>query len=881
MRTYRLLCLCAGLLALSALSAFAQYSEITYQGRLLSNGAGANGQYYLQYRLFDAETGGSELCFNRITIQLAGGMFTAQMPLPLAAFTGADRWLDLAVSPDDVGAHYVQITPRQKLTPTPFALYAYKSQWSGLSGIPEEFQDGIDDVGPTYNAGIGLELVAGEFRLANLGVTSEHLAGGAVTSGKLANRAVGTIALDLNAVTADRIENLAVTTAKLADGAVTGEKIPNGALTAAHFPANTFWSATGNSGTTGGTHFIGTTDNQPLDFKVNSIRALRLATNSVLSTPNLIGGHMSNAVTAGAQGIVIGGGGASGSSNRVTDDYGVVAGGIGNQAGDNAGTIIDHAYATVSGGQLNIASGIYATVPGGNRNTAAGAYSFAAGGQAKANHAGTFVWADTTGTDFASTSTRQFLIRAYNGVGINCNDPAYALDVAGIIRARDGGFQCPDGTILSSATVRGDVSGTLPSLTLGAGTVTTTKLADQAVTAAKIANNTITGSQLAAGAVAGSVIADGAITPSKVFDGTCLSEIRDDDGAGSTLDADLLDGHDSSYFSAGGHTHGNTYWAIGGNTLAAQAVIGTLNDYPLTVKVNNERVLYIEFSRASPNIIGGHWANWAADGTSGATIGGGGQTYTSNWITDSYSTIGGGEDNRAGDNAGTFIDAAYATVGGGKSNQANGLYATVPGGLANYASGKYSFAAGRRAKAYHDGSFVWGDSSDVNLATTAANQFIVRAGGGIWLGTNSSPSIPAGTFLNTSTGAYLTSGGAWTSTSDRNVKTDIVPVDGDAILRKLAVLPISTWTYRAEPGVRHLGPMAQDFAAAFQLGNNDKAITSIDSEGVALAAIQALNRRVMADNAALRAQVAELQQRLTRLDRLEARLRALERAAAR
>jgi hypothetical protein len=81
--------------------------------------------------------------------------------------------------------------------------------------------------------------------------------------------------------------------------------------------------------------------------------------------------------------------------------------------------------------------------------------------------------------------------------------------------------------------------------------------------------------------------------------------------------------------------------------------------------------------------------------------------------------------------------------------------------------------------------------------------------------------------------------------SDRNLKKNIAPADTDAILRKVSELPISTWTYLDEPSaVRHLGPMAQDFRASFGLGNDERTYHSIDAHGVALAAIQALERVV-------------------------------------
>ena len=82
-------------------------------------------------------------------------------------------------------------------------------------------------------------------------------------------------------------------------------------------------------------------------------------------------------------------------------------------------------------------------------------------------------------------------------------------------------------------------------------------------------------------------------------------------------------------------------------------------------------------------------------------------------------------------------------------------------------------------------------------------------------------------------------------------------VDGFEILEKLAQLPISTWNYKSDPpSVHHLGPMAQDFAAAFGLGDSDRVINMVDANGVLMVAVQALYRRVQS----LEAEVAALRE---------------------
>jgi hypothetical protein len=277
------------------------------------------------------------------------------------------------------------------------------------------------------------------------------------------------------------------------------------------------------------------------------------------------------------------------------------------------------------------------------------------------------------------------------------------------------------------------------------------------------------------------------------------------------------------------------------------------------------------------NAVGGGYNNLASDlystvgggyhnGATGqdSTVAGGaensaGNTYSAvgggfnNQASGAYAIVGGGQDNRAG--------ALDATVAGGRGNWATGNYSTVPGGIFSTASGPFSLAAGTWAKATQTGSFVWGDFQQVDLTSPAANTFTVRASGGIWLGTNSSPSIGANRFIDTSTGAYLSSAGAWTNNSDRTRKHDLQPLNTRRVLEKVARLPITSWSYKAEqPSVRHIGPMAQDFYAAFGLGLDNKHIGTIDEGGVALAAIQGLYRQNL-----------RLQARVTRLERALAR----------
>ncbi|MBU0508783.1 tail fiber domain-containing protein [bacterium] len=298
-------------------------------------------------------------------------------------------------------------------------------------------------------------------------------------------------------------------------------------------------------------------------------------------------------------------------------------------------------------------------------------------------------------------------------------------------------------------------------------------------------------------------------------------------------------GNDASgYVAAVGGGYGNTasrwYTTVGGgwgNEASAQcATVGGGNQ-------NRATVLGAE-------VGGGYW-NSAVDTC--ATISGG----YNNYASAEYSTVGGGRYNRARGN--------YAVIAGGggdswaDSNSASGNYSAIPGGRQNVAAGRYSFAAGRRAKANHDGSFVWADSTNSDFASSAINQFNVRASGGVRIATTTAGNV----------GVKLDNGdSAWEVLSDSTKKTNRRAANTEEILAKVAQLPIEEWNYKHQDASnRHVGPMAQDFWSLFHLGDDSLSISTIDPDGIALAAIQELAKQVNAlkeENQSLRTQVQTL-----------------------
>lgn len=184
----------------------------------------------------------------------------------------------------------------------------------------------------------------------------------------------------------------------------------------------------------------------------------------------------------------------------------------------------------------------------------------------------------------------------------------------------------------------------------------------------------------------------------------------------------------------------------------------------------------------------------------------------------------------------TTASGMYSTAMGFGSG-AGGAHSTAMGYL-TVASGDYSTAMGANAWSNSfSHSFIYSDNSNSTVTeNTANNQFMVRASGGFVFYTST----------DTTTGATLPNGsGSWSALSDRNAKDSVRQVDTREVLERVVSIPLNTWRYKTQDSkYRHMGPMAQDFYAAFHLGESDTGIDTVDADGVALAAIQGLNAKV-------------------------------------
>lgn len=356
-------------------------------------------------------------------------------------------------------------------------------------------------------------------------------------------------------------------------------------------------------------------------------------------------------------------------------------------------------------------------------------------------------------------------------------------------------------------------------------------------------------------------------------------------------------------------------WSRTGNsgTDPASNFLGTRDARALEVRINNQRALRLEPAARSPNVIAGHSGNLAGPGVVGATIGGGGGQFD-------------GDDVRP-----NRVYADFGAVVGGWNNNVldPAPFGTVVGGRGNIASAPATLAAGVQALALHSNAFVWSDGRDGDFSSTTEAEFAVRAAGGLrlvsdrgvvlhpadsplitrgWDTFTSGPKaglgrwglfmenshlvagIPAlrdrffqvakyasdGTrqgLLTVDNAGNVSLAGTLNQGSARDRKQDIAPVDPAEVLARVVSLPVSRWRYREDPETTHVGPMAEDFHAAFGVGGDERHISAVDADGVSLAAIQGLNQKLEAE---LRGKEVRLRRLEEGNDALLRRLEALE-----
>ena len=257
----------------------AQGTGFTYQGRL-NDGAGlATGIYDLRFTIYDAASSGSVVSgpVTSSATPVTNGLFTVLLDFGPGVFTGSSNWLQIAVRTNGAGS-FTLLIPRQQLTPVPNAIYAETASAAGLYGTISG-----SSLSGTYSNAVTLDN------------------GGNTIDGSFYGQFFG---------------------ATFVGGNFVGNFIGTGS------GINDVWHTGGNLGTTPAANFVGTTDNQPVEVRVNNQRVLRLepAVDGTGFLPNVIGGK-DNYVVPGTTGGFIGGGGGNGLSNTIASTEGVIAGG--------------------------------------------------------------------------------------------------------------------------------------------------------------------------------------------------------------------------------------------------------------------------------------------------------------------------------------------------------------------------------------------------------------------------------------------------------------------------------------------------------------------------------------------------------------------------
>ena len=867
-----------GLPELLVSPAAAQTGSVTYQGRIDNALTPPDGLYDLQIQLYDAPQAGlpASGLLLAVGVPVTNAFFSVIGDFGLDPFSGAARWLEIAYRTNSSGGGFQTNATRIPLTSTPYAIQASRAvsvsgpiAATNLTGVVADALLSPNVALVAGNNGFtGTNNFIGRVNLTNAnnqlaGTFSGNLSGGTLagngggitnlTGGNLVTGSVLASAL-ANGQVVKSLNGLKDVVSLVAGSNVTLNLSGGGiTISAVSGPVGPSWGLSGNSGT-GPWSFLGTADNQPLELRVNNSRALRIEPAST-GEANMIGGLSSNAVAAGVWSAVIAGGGEakSGGSNFVASSYSSIGGGRRNTIGSGASDSV------IGGGLQNSVLAPQSLVASGFGNVIAtnSASSVIVGGYQNAVQSGSSYVTINGGVANSSAANYSMIGGgAYNMVQVGANQAAVVGGYLNLVQSNS-----PNSVVVGGA------------------------------------NNTISNTASYA-----------------VIIGGYLNNV----GAGAQMST-IGGGRQNALLATHGVIGGGYGNIIGSNS--PSAVIG--GGSGVGIQAN-----------AGYSAIGGGLANVIQSGAQYAAIAGGVQNTIG--TNAQQAAVLGGYLNRIGTNA------LNAVIAGGASNTIsnNASFATVLGGNQNTAGGVNSLAAGNRAKANHLGSFVWGDSTVADWSSTAPNQFLVRANGGVGIGIASpqsalhvagtitatnfvgsgagltnlslsavnlasslSPSqipnldaskvasgvfgpaqIPAldATIINTGTFAEarlgtnvaLLSGSpvfagpvvapAFNYASDRNLKQGFKAIVGEELLEKVISLPITRWVYKNDPDAEHIGPMAQDFHRAFAVGGgDDKHISAVDANGVALAAIQLLVEK-------LRAKDAELGELRRRLERLEA-----------
>ncbi len=853
----------------SALStAQAQDTAFTYQGQLQSNESPANGAYDFRFRLASDPLANNYVGSSFLTngIPVSNGLFTVTIDFGAGIFTGSNYWLEVDVRTNGATS-YAVLNPLQALTPTPYAVFAGGVNAAGLSGtLPPASLSG------TYNGAVNLTNSGNNFSGNGAGLLS--LNASQLTNGTVPAAALGHAwQTSGNAGTSPTNGNFVGTT----DNHPLELWINQSRAFRLEPDTNNF----------GAPNVIG---GAPNNFVDPGIIGATIAGGGVLNysaTGGFEPGPGPNHVSA-IWGTIGGG-----RRNTVAADHSFIGGGHDNLiqplaydsaiGGGSFNTInSNYSESVIAGGEFNTVGGFGSTIGGGENNTIQNNtyLSVIAGGDASRIETNASYGVIGGGTD----NTIQ--INAYEatiggGYENTIQTNAYLSVIAG-----GGASTIEAGAIY--AVIGGGADNTIQinayDATIGGGDENTIQTNANQATIGGGDGNTILAGSIIATIAGGSFSKTG--SPYTTIGGGASHSIGTNSNSGTI---------------SGGYDHiisDNTYDAtIGGGS---SHFIGTNSAYST---ISGGRVNVIGDNATSSTIAGG-LENSVQPGALYASLGGG----TLNNISGGYATIPGGWGNSAAgqysfaagqyaqaDYDGAFVWSDASTATPYSSTTSNQFAVRATGGVqfdtfgagmkvdrqpvaitsANQTfTGANTFAnsvqignasapyqhlsmSGGNSTGFLYGSYPkWGDGIHLGYnyyANAVGADQIPNAGGGtsrisanygeIVLAVGDVGNPPTSVMLD-ATLAGVTVYGTFNNLSDRKAKQDFAPVSPSHILEEVAQLPVSEWSYKTDPGTRHIGPVAQDFYSTFKIGTDDKHIAPIDEGGIALAAIQALNQKV-------------------------------------
>jgi hypothetical protein len=852
-------------------------TAFTYQGRLQQAGGPASGLYDFQFSLWDANTAGAPVgaLQTASAVGVTNGLFTVGLDFG-SVFDGNARWLEIAVRTNG-GDVFTTLAPRQALNPTPYTLFAANA--SALGGqSPGAFAPASGSAAYVAKAG---DTMSGKLNLPvnglSIGTTQLVVNGGLVGIGRPAPMR----ALDVADGTGPNHDGGIIHvggTGYNGDAKVIEFGDPglvfigeNGADDLLELHAARFFFNVGNvgilkanpataldvAGTVTATGFSGP------GTGLTGIPTTGLADNSVTAAKLASDANSLSKVSAGS--MSLSGGAFSLTVNEYLNDRDIYlrsdnfhglgwagAGKLFANRNDNGPALYGAdggVLGTTSGGQqwalswnkdANVTAHGALSLDNGNANTGSvnrAALTFGAGsgeGIASKRNAG----GNQAGLDFYTSFNTRLSIDNTGNLMLRGNtwmqsNPLYLRDYntsqdgLGYFGPANplGGIFAPDGPILFGS------AGGLLMTRSGGDKVALSWDNQQRVGIGKTSPTT-------------ALDVNGTVTATS-FSGSSYSG----NGSGlSSVNADTLDGlHGSAYLNAGNLNAGtlsdlrlsgnvallSANQAFSGvNTFAGAVGIGTTTPFAALLDVEgdirlNAHELYLFPGNDNFHGLGfyGGTKPFAGVNVNGPVLYG----------------FGGGALGTTG--TGQLIALAWnssGNVGIGKANPATTLDVNGEVSAPTVTVTSQLRLTGPRTvlSGWDDTSSHWfGPSPDSDLA------FGIRR-----VGVNDYDFTLKGNFY----------GVTFNPTSDRNAKENFQPVNPQTVLEKVAALPISEWNFKGDASTPHIGPMAQDFHAAFGIGPDDKHIATVDADGVALAAIQGLNQKLEAKNAGLEKQVAEL-----------------------